>query len=663
LQEQLLRKSAGVRLIKIGKFWLGFCVAALFAAVTYKVDAEATKYLSLPIFQNWTLREAPLLEDLVSAGNLPPVRQRLPDPPAVLPTAAWRTLGRYGGTLHTLVGRAKDTRLLSVYGYARLVGYQPDLTLAPDLLDSVEVEDGRIFTLRLRPGHSWSDGAPFTSEDFRYYWEDVANNEELNPSGPPSLLRVEGALPQVEFPDAITVRYSWEAPNPFFLPALAGAAPLYIYRPAHYLKRFHRRYADADDLRMMAEAIQARNWAQLHNRVDSLYHFDNPDLPTLQPWVLHTMPPSDRYVAKRNPYYHRVDAEGRQLPYIDEVVLKVVAPALVPVKTSAGDSDLQGRGLHLSDYPFLKGAAVRSSVEIRRWRTARGSQVAIYPNLNASDPEWRRLIRDVRFRRALSLAINRHEINEVVYFGLGLEGGNALLPDSPLFEENFRSAWSQYDPVLAAAILDELGLTERDQRGIRLMRDGRPLEIIVETAGENTEESDILELIHDSWKAVGVGLFTKPTQREVLRRRIFLGEAKFAMWFGYENAVPTSEMSPAEFVPVRQHSFHWPKWGQYAETNGDSGEPVDMPLPRELLELYDRWQSARRDKDRDAAWRKILAIHADQIYTIGVVSQIPHPIVVSRRLENVPEVGLFNWNPGAEFGMYRLDSFWFHPDK
>ena len=116
-----------------------------------------------------------------------------------------------------LIGRSRDTRLLVVYGYARLVGYDRNLKLVPDILESVEVKDGRIFTLKLRKGHRWSDGHPFTTEDFRYYWEDVANNKELRPTGPPTDLLVDGEPPKFEFPDT-RVRYTWSKPNPHFLP-------------------------------------------------------------------------------------------------------------------------------------------------------------------------------------------------------------------------------------------------------------------------------------------------------------------------------------------------------------------------------------------------------------------------------------------------------------
>jgi len=608
-----------------------------------------------------SLQEPPALQAAVEAGTLPPVSDRLPRNPRVVPETPNRATGQPGGELRMLVGRAKDVRLLVVHGYARLVCYDETLELVADIAERVEVEDGRIFTFTLRKGHRWSDGQPFTTEDLRYWWEDVANNRELSPSGPPTLMLVDEQPPAVEVIDEVTIRYSWPKPNPYFLPALAGARPEFIYRPAHYLKPYHASYADPATLEAKVKEMNMRNWAALHNRIDNLYRFDNPELPTLQPWMNTVPPPSERFVAKRNPYYHRIDAAGQQLPYIDQVVLLVANSQLIPAKTGAGDSNLQAVGLNLSDYPFLKSEEERSKFNVRLWRTVRGSQYALYPNLNVSDPIWRGLMRDVRFRRALSLAVNRDEINQLIYFGLGLPGNQSVLPDSPLYKSDYREAYASFDAKTANKLLDEIGLTERDGEGIRRLPDGRPLEIVVETAGENTQETDILQLIHDSWLQAGVKLFSKPSQREVLRNRIFAGETMMTLWFGYENGVPSADMSPWEFAPTAQHSYHWPRWGQYRETKGSAGEPVDLPEAKALLELYEQWALATSKEQRRSIWHRMLEINAEQVYTIGLVAQIPQPIVVSHRLRNVPEEAMYNWEPGAQFGIYRPDSFWFAP--
>jgi len=612
----------------------------------------------VPMWAGAAYVETPMLADEVAAGKLPPVAERLPRSPLVTKLeGAVGEPGRHGGTWNMLIGRGRDVRMLVVYGYARLVGYDRNLGIVPDILESVEVREGRAFTLRLRKGHRWSDGAPFTAEDFRYYWEDVANNRELSPTGPPRDLVVDGERAKFEVLDEATVRYTWSQPNPDFLPALAGASSLFIYRPAHYLKQFHK-----DHSRKVAEAeakgTAKRRWSQVHNRQDNMYQFDNPDLPTLQPWMNTTKPPADRFVAMRNPYFHRVDAEGRQLPYIDRVVLAVADSKLIPAKTGAGEVDLQARDLQFNNYTFLKQHEKQNRFRTLLWRTGTGSQFALHPNLNANDPVWRALARDVRFRRALSLAIDRALVNQVVYFGLGTEANNTVLPDSPLYRERYQKRWASYDRKAAARLLDEIGLKLAGD-GVRRLPDGRPLEIIVETAGEGTEQTDILELIRETWREVGIKLFTKPTQRENFRKRVFSGEAVMSVWGGLENGIPTADMSPEMLAPTSQQQLQWPKFGQHLETAGKMGEAVDVPEVRELMRLLQDWYRAPDRAAREAIWHRMLEIHAEQQFVIGVVSGVPQPVVVRQSLANVPERGIYNWNPGAFFGVYRPDTFWF----
>jgi peptide/nickel transport system substrate-binding protein len=284
--------------------------------------------------------------------------------------------------------------------------------------------------------------------------------------------------------------------------------------------------------------------------------------------------------------------------------------------------------------------------------------MALFPNLNANDPVWRKLFRDVRLRRALSLAIDRAAINETMFFGLALEGNNTVLPDSPLYRESYRKAWAEYDPERAAALLDEIGLTETNDDEIRLLPDGRPMEIIVESAGEDTEQTDILQLVQESWREIGVKLFIKPSQREVFRNRIFAGETLMSVWSGLENGVPSAETSPHELAPTSQQQLQWPKWGQFNETNGAAGEAPDLAAAVELARLNRAWLVATERPEREAIWRRMLEINAEQVFSIGLVAGVKQPIVVKNRLRNVPEEGVFNWDPGAHFGIYRPDTFW-----
>ena len=611
--------------------------------------------MAVPNTAQAELQETPLFKEDVAGGKLSRVNDRLPSDPEI---AEPETIGNPGGELRLLMGGPKDTRMMVVYGYARLVGYTPALKLVPDILTSLDVQDGRIFTLHLRPGHKWSDGHPFTSEDFRYWFEDVAQNTQLSPSGLPVSMMVQSEVPRFEVLDDATVRYTWTQPNPMFLPNLAGADPLFIYCPSHYLKQFHEKFADKVALEALVKKHKQRNWAALHAKMDTMYRNDNPDLPSLEPWVLKTKPPSERFIFERNPYYYRVDEAGHQLPYIDRVIMSIVDSKIIPAKTGAGESDLQARYLRFDNYTFLKDGEELNKYKVRLWRTGPGSQLALYPNLNVNDETWRTLVRDLRFRRALSLAVNRHEINQVIYFGLAIEGQNTVLPQSPLYEPEYRSAWANFDLREANRLLDSIGLTARDGDGMRLLPDHRPMEIIVENSGESTEQSDVLELIRDTWRGIGVKLFAKPLQLTLFRRRVFSGETLMSINKGIENGLATAAMSPSEFAPTSQQQLQWPQWGQYYETKGKAGETPNLPSATRLKELYQDWLSTALQPDQSRIWHAMLQIWADETFSIGTVAGVLQPVVVSENLHNVPEEGFYNWDPGAFFGVFKPDTFW-----
>ena len=591
--------------------------------------------------------------------SLPDATNPLPDVPRVINLgASGRAVGQRGGTLRMLIGSQKDIRLMTIYGYTRLVGYDVDLKLQPDILERIVTVEDRIFTLHLRPGHRWSDGSPFTADDFRYCWEDVHNDADLRPGGLPGELMAQEKGPQFEVLDELTVRYSWEHPNPRFLPALAAPQPLVIAMPAAYMKQFHQKYQDAIRLSALVEQQSVETWADLHTKMARSYRPENPDLPMLDPWVNTTPPPADQYVFERNKYYHRVDEMGVQLPYVDKFVLNVSSAAIIAAKTGAGETDLQAQGLAFDDYRYLKAAEKIHPVRVALWKSTRGSAVTLLPNLNCADIVWRDLFRNRDVRHALSLAINRHEINMVSFFGLAQEGADTLLPDSPLFKPEYASAWAQHDPEAANALLDAAGLDQRDDDGIRLLPDGRPAHIIVESAGESTLETDVLELIGDHWKDIGVKLFTRVSQRDLFRSRATSGETMMSVWGGIDNGVPTADMSPELLAPTADDQYQWPLWGMHYISRGEEGHPPDLPEVQELLALYEQWGASDTSAAREKIWHQMLAIHAKEAFSIGVVNGTLQPVMWTSRLHNVPEDGLYGFSPTCYLGVYQPDTFW-----
>lgn len=600
--------------------------------------------------------EPPSLAPLVAAEKLPTLTRRIPDQPLVLQTDPQAA---YGGKLRMLIGTPKDLKLASIYGYTRLVRYDRNYEIVPDIAERFEVKEGRIFTFHLRKGHRWSDGAPFTSADFAYWWEYVANNRELSPAGPPPLLLVDGELPKVDFPDAWTVRYRWSKPNNLFLLDQASASPTVLYRPAHYLKQFHAAFTDPEKLAKLAKAAHRRSWAALHNARDTMYVMDNPDLPTLQPWRPTIAPPAEVFIAERNPFFHRVDQMGRQLPYIDRLEFLLVNNAVIPVKASTGEADLQARYLSFDQYPFLKKNEGLGGYHVSLWSTATTSEVTLYPNLTTNNPIMRPLLQDRRFRIALSLATNRDEINKILFFGLGKVGQNTVLRSPMPHQTELREAHAQFNIAEANRLLDAMGLTARDGRGFRLRPDGKRLDVIVETDGESREQSDVLELVADTWAEIGVELLPRPSQRQVLRRRVFSGEAVMSVGVGVgEFGLPTPDMNPAWLAPVMEDQPQWTQWGLFFQSKGQRGQAPTLPAARRLDELYERWLVSTDRAERERIWGAMLEINAEEVFSIGILGDTPQPVVVANELRGVPEKAVYAWDPGAYFGYLSPDTFY-----
>ena len=290
---------------------------------------------------------------------------------------------------------------------------------------------------------------------------------------------------------------------------------------------------------------------QIHRRVDVMYNNDNPDLPTLNPWVLTTPPPAQRFVFERNPYYYRIDEKGQQLPYVDRVMFTVAAPNLIPAKAGLGEADLQPRYLNMRDYTFLQKSAKHSGVEVRLWEEGSGSQLALYPNLNAKDEAWRRLFRDVRFRRALSLGDRpRRAQPGDLSSGSPSRRTTPIMPRSALFKPEYATKWATYDPKQANKLLDEIGLdqAQRCTASACCPTAGRHHRGRASRA-RTTEDTDALQLIADHWKKIGIKMLFKPQSPENFRLRAFSGEAIMTAYAGVTTAVPTADTSPKEFAP------------------------------------------------------------------------------------------------------------------
>ncbi len=372
--------------------------------------------------------EAPQLAQLVAAGKLPPVADRVSEEPLII---TGQEIGRYGGSLRRVFTSAGDAWNFGRMSRTGLLRWTQDgQSLVPGVAKSWEASpDGKVWTFHLRKGMKWSDGMPFTADDFVYQLEDVIGNDTLVPSKPSKLL-VEGETSQMTKIDDFTVQYAFPAPNPLFginvtnLDSIRGGAGT-LHAPAHYMKQFHAEFAGQNVVDKMAKDAGFETWVQHYgDRFDSML---NTNRPTTRPWLVTTVITEPQMIGERNPFFYGIDRAGNQLPYIDRLVFELVLDReLIVLKAIAGEIDMQGRHIQFENFSVMQEGEEKGNYTVRKYGTLGSIPASLKFNLTWDGPE-REYITNKDFRIALSHAINRDEINEILFFGLG-EKRNFVAP-------------------------------------------------------------------------------------------------------------------------------------------------------------------------------------------------------------------------------------------
>lgn len=624
--------------------------------------------------QAWRPRgEAPILAELVADGVLPPVAERVGPEPAVL--AGVDGVGRYGGTWQRLVNSYDD--LKTIYwrlSGANLVRWSPQgYPIVPHLAKGWEASvDFRTFTFHLRRGVRWSDGHPLTSNDILFWYEHEVKRFNVHPK----FLRARAGLGVVKKVDDFTVRFEFAEPNPLFIERLASTGMNYEDHtehvvPAHYLRKYHPMLGDPDLIEQTMETFALSSPMAAYKRIK---HYLNPEHPRLWPWIVGTADTTTPQILVRNPYYWAVDVQGNQLPYLDRLVLDAKSNPLIAVAAANGELSMQERHIRYEDHTLLVGGAAQHGYEVYHWKPSTQSLFTVFPNLNRRvDPErpetkWKHeALNDVRFRRALSLAINRRDIIEAEFNGQGEPAQIAPPPDSPYHHEGLAKAFVDYDPARANQLLDEMGLRQRDGEGFRTFRDGTRMTFTLNLTDYVTEGP--AQFVIDDWARVGVRAILRSRARRLFEQEKMTFEHDFTVWTGESEFYPLVE--PRNFVPTYFESFFAPAYGlwyQYGGLHGDpaANRPNALPPPqghplRRAMELLDSAMTMTREEDRIARFREVLDIAAENVWTISIATPPPQLVVVKKGFKNVPRTALFGANLQSPANAGLETYFWEKP--
>ncbi len=604
-----------------------------------------------------TFHENPLFAERVKKGELPPVAKRLPaEPLVVLP---YNRIGKYGGKLRgiSIAYESGDSEILA-WRQANLVRFSDDLsTIVPNVAKAWKWNKAHTeITFTLRKGHRWSDGAPFTADDIVFYMNDIMLNKGLFKVTPSPWGDIGASVEKI---NEVTVKFKFKKPYMGMLYRLAGSGSYFDpFAPKHFLKKYLPKYNPNAN----AEAIKNGfdNWQQQFgvywNKwkdaiVSSPYGVK---VPTLESYLLLKAPTTERRVYIANPYYFKVDTAGNQLPYINYQDERFLEKQLWPLEIMNGNVDEKAQNMPLNIYPLLKKNENKGHYTLQLPPGMIGP--AIIFNLTDKDPVLKKIFGDVRFRYAMSLAINRDQLNKALFLGLGTPE-QALPQNVPYVTEKDKKFMTEYNPKRANEYLDEMGL-KKGPDGIRLRPDGKPLTILWEYTLQYVWSDQFPALVADYWRAVGVNVILKEVTTQLTREMQKSNKLDITNeWLAvYE---PAMIEAPQRFLPP--YAAFWPimglPWMDWKNSNGASGEEPPVWVKR-LWKIADEWITVAPGSARYLELgREVIKINQEHLVVIGTLGKIPLITEVSNRLGNTPKWKINSSSYGYSYP-YRPDQWY-----
>jgi peptide/nickel transport system substrate-binding protein len=608
-------------------------------------------------------KEAPSLAAQVKAGSLPPVEQRVPQHPYVVPHT-WVNQGKYGGNMNWVCSDTTDASTLNhiynaMYGHSPLRWLHDGQQIGPGLAESWSANsDLSTWTLNFRKGLKWSDGQPWTVDDILFWWNDIVGTPALNQTPPQELRSGKGTPVTMNKVDDTTLQLQYDSPTPLAPDYIAmwtkrSIGPRWM-DPKHYLSQFHIKYNKSlDPTTWVAAFTDRQNW-NLH-----------PDNPTMTGWRAKVYKQGQFASWERNPYYWVIDRWGNQLPYVDTIVMTNYQDSqAMRLAIQQGKADYVGgsqAGLNLSDVASFRSTQSQSNLNLTFWDSGSGTASMYFFNYDHADPKLRALFRNPKFVQAMSLAYNRENARKTIYFNQGEATTGGMSPkavefhvgDGPSVYKQIRDTWKGFDAEKAKSLLDSIGVKMPTGGQWRTMPDGSPLTITLDYPANTTDEHKSKnDLLSKDWQAIGINANPNPVVPTAFSQQWAAGALQMTTaWevgdgpncLTYSNwLIPQDN---ARWAPLQGQWFLLQKTNYDAQASVDPWKRTPPNVQPEAGSAVDRIQklylTAPTEPDfmkrNNIVWQ-IMKIHVtDGPFFGGTVANYPQLVLHKNDLKNVPQ--------------------------
>ena len=585
-----------------------------------------------------TYAQSPALE----GKDLPPVAERMPVAADIM-VEEMDDVGQYTATFTMAQGSSNWTT--GKLTEEPLFRFKTDGNVEPNVAKGYDVnEDATVWTIYLREGMRWSDGEPFTAEDCRFFYEEVLLTGFSTKSVWGAVKDGNGEVAKMAVLNDYCFTMTFDTPKPAFLQELAINGKWFFapkhwmiqYMPAEYEGQKTSGLLTAEEWKAAAEKMGYSD-LKTFDSIISYYYWLVPGRPTLRAWQLQGDFNADSFTMERNPYFWKVDAEGKQLPYIDSIVFLRYQDENQPLLWSLdGTIDLYSPAW--TNIVEMKEAEANGTIKVMEWNNTAWAGNALQLNQATKDDELRALFQNVDFRHALSIAVDRAQICALVDDDFSVPSQSAPQEGQMGYDPEWVSKWTEYDVEQAKELLVKCGLT-LGQDGTWYFPSGK--QVAIHMIYQNEAYATLAELLVKYYSELGLKVYQNLYDRSYVETLQGDNEYEAVINPNEHFATVNIGLRPDYLVPTRAYPPWASEFGAWYDPNDgkDGMEPSDAV--KELLAVYDQFRASTNAQEREELCQKMLEIHKENVWEIGYTSPVSTLYAINAKLHNFPETSIY----------------------